>query len=144
MPNIEKLDKRQLKTLERMHSRETMTHLFRENVSPLINNPAMQLLAFVTAVEVLQKWKVDWRSPIVVPTMSGSEVVYVHDFRPILSEGLGSVLEGAALLSGMITALGKSDVIEKLSKAGQETMSKTGAVVKDIIPLLLTTGALAA
>lgn len=141
--DLQKLDKRQLKTLERLHARETLKQLFSQNVSPLVNNPAMQLLAFVTAVEVLQKWKVDWRTPVVVPTMSGNEVVYVHDFRPVISEGLGSVLEGAALLSGMITALGKSDVIEKLSKAGQETMSKTGEVVKDIIPLLLTTGALA-
>jgi len=108
--DFHKLDKKQLRIMQQMQAVDTMKQV----AVPLVNNPAMQLLAFCVAVEALQKIEFDFKRTVVVPTLDGNKYVKLRDPQPLINNNLGVVLEGSAMLSSLITHLGKSKVITRL------------------------------
>lgn len=119
------------------------TNQLANTIGPLVSNPAMQLLAFVVVIEILQRVKFDFGTYQTIPTLNGPQTIKIPNYSALITPQLGTILEGGALLTGLISSLGKSDVIEKLTKAGTDTAKAAGPVISSVLPLLMAAGAAA-
>jgi len=132
---LNRLDKRQLKAIQQMQLVDTAKQI----ALPLVNNPAMQLLGFCLAVEAFQKIEFNFKKSMVIPSLEGNKVIYVNNPQPLISDSLGSTLEGASMITALINGLGNSKVIEQI--IGSSSGGGIGGLLGGLLPFLLTKGA---
>lgn len=129
-----KMDKRQIAAIKQMQAVDTVKQI----ALPLVNNPAMQLLAFFVAIEALQKTEIGFKRHILIPTLDGNKYVERTEYAPLISDSLGTSMEATGMITALINGLGNSKLIEQMlgSSAGEGI---TGILGK-LLPFLLTKG----
>jgi hypothetical protein len=109
------------------------TEAVRDITLSVINNPIVALVGGFLAVEYFQKKTFDW----------GPAHAQKNQYDAILGSTAGGLLEGAMVTTAMINGLSKAGVFQAMINQGEGNAKNAGSVVKDVMPLLLASGALA-
>lgn len=129
---VKGLDRRQLKTLENMQTREMIQHSLDETVLPILASPVFQLLAAVVITEYLQKKVIDWgpNAPKRYDTIIGNSFF-----------NAGQIIEGGAVLVAGLQAL--SPYLARLQSSAGEGAAAGSTIVSTLVPLLTSAAAVA-
>lgn len=135
---ISKLSNKQIRALKQMQLVEAV----KSTVVPVVTNPISQLLIASMAIEYLQRQNFTFSGKAPAKVQATYQDRYEYQ-APLISEELGATIQKVMWTAAVIQGIGKSQIIEQLTAAGQQSVKTAGGMVKDVLPLLLTAGAVA-